>query len=76
MDSETVANTTQCQCRERGIRFYRVSTTHDEIIVASETSKKKLCHMVVSARAKSKQQIKEIAKALVLTSDEDQKNSC
>ena len=65
MESETVARTTQTQCRERGIKFYRISPALDENIVASETSNEKLCQMVVSARAKCKHQIQEIAKTLI-----------
>ena len=62
VESEEVAHTTQTECRERGIKFYRISPALDENIVASETSNEKLCHMVVIARAKCKHQIKEILK--------------
>jgi hypothetical protein len=64
VESETTARTTQHQCEERGIAFHRISPTHGDIIVASETSNEKLCHMVVSARAKSTAQIGHIAQTL------------
>ena len=64
MESETTARTTQHQCEERGIEFHRISPALDDIFVASETSNEKLCHMVVSARAKSRAQIGHIAQTL------------
>lgn len=64
VESETTARTTQHQCEERGIAFHRISPALDDIIVASETSNNKLCHMVVSARAKCREQIAQIALTL------------
>ena len=46
------------------IRELRVSPALDDIIVASEKSNDKLCHMVVSARAKCRVQIAQIAQTL------------
>ena len=65
VESEMVAHTSEMQCRERGIAFYRVSPALDDIIAASETSNEKLCHMVVCTRVRCKGQITEIARTLV-----------
>ena len=70
VESETVAHTTESQCRERGIVFYRVSPKLDDIIAASETSNEKLCHMVVCTWARCRQQIAEIVRTLTCGPDD------
>ena len=60
VESETVADTCECNFREQGIPYYRFSPNLLEAISAGETDSRKLIDSVITTRQQTFAEIKEM----------------
>ena len=53
VESETVAENSECRCREQGIAFYRFSPHLRDVISGTEVDNLKLFNMVIQTRVET-----------------------